>query len=76
MTQTIYLVMLDTSQTRVIFTTAEHNPTDDMEVCVYDRMDELNLNQNNCDWMQITDNQTIEMDYPLNTSGIKTLTNS
>ena len=53
MTQTKQIIILDNNSQRVLVTTCEHNPSDDMEVSVSDRLDELNLNLDECSWMEI-----------------------
>lgn len=71
MTQTKYIVILDASTTRVIFTTCEHNPTDDMDIAVIEEMDRLGLSQDECVWQEINQDTEIEIAYPLQMSAIK-----
>lgn len=71
MTQTKKIVILDANQVRVIFTEAQHNPTDDMEVCVFERMEELGLRSDECVWMAINDDTEVEIEYPLQISALK-----
>ena len=63
MTQTKNIIVLDCSSQTVFITTCEHNPADDMEIAVSDRLDELDRNLDGCSWMEIPDefsNQDID----------------
>lgn len=65
MTQTKKIVILDANSTRVIFTTCEHNPSDDLDVAVGERLEELGLKENEVVWQEIASDTEIETDYPL-----------
>lgn len=55
MTQTKHIAIIDCSSSRVIITSCEHNPADDMEVAVHDRLDELGLRYDECSWGEVTE---------------------
>lgn len=58
MTQTKTIIVLDNSRSSVFITNIEHNPTDDMEIAVSDRLDELNHNLDECSWMEVANDFT------------------
>ena len=58
MTQTKTIIVLDNSTLRVFITTIQHNPSDDMEISVDDRLTELGFSLNNCSWMEVADGFT------------------
>lgn len=60
MTRTTKIIILDCSAPKVIITTCEHNPADDLEEAVSERMDELELNMDECSWMELPDYFTTE----------------
>jgi len=59
MTQTKTIIVLNNSTMRRVFiTTVEHNPSDDMEVSVYDKLTELGFSLHECSWMEVADGFT------------------
>ena len=58
MTQTKFIIVLDQSTPRVFTTHIEHDPSDDMEISVSDRLDVLGFNLDECSWMELPDGFT------------------
>lgn len=67
MTQSKQVIVLDQSSSKVIILPVEHNPSDDLEVAVfeaYEKYNELNdqgiyLKDSQCSWMELPDDYQI-----------------
>lgn len=61
MTQTKEIIVLDNSTCRVFTTHIQHNPSDDLEIAVDDRLTELGFRMDECSWMEIGEDFELEV---------------
>jgi hypothetical protein len=60
MTQTKKMIVLDNSTGRYFTTHFEHRTSDDMEISVDERLEELGFNIDECSWMAIGEDSELE----------------
>ena len=61
MTQTKEIIVLDNSSCRVFTTHIQHNPTDDLEIAVDNRLTDLGFRMDECSWMEVQEDTEVEV---------------